>query len=283
MSRIVCAITILSVSCLTSSSFAQDPENLQLLPPVEVQEEPEPELEVTAPETITPIYPAWAKPIYEFIGPLWEGSTELGINGAQGDQDTFSMRVGGNLKRESESNTLDIQMTYGQNQSNGVENQNNGLLSTRWDWNLGPAWILYDRFQMEYDEFKSFDLRLSFALGLGYHFIKHDAASLTGRLGAAASHEMGGPDDVWVPEVDFGTDFSHELSNRQSIKGSVDFYPAWEDFNDYRLVSQVHWVVLLDEATNLSLKLGLIDRYDSTPNGQRPNAFDYYLTLLWKI
>ena len=41
--------------------------------------------------------------------------------------------------------------------------------------------------------------------------------------------------------------------------------------------------MLLDEATNMSLKLGIIDRYDSTPNGLKPNDLNYSLMLLWKL
>ena len=32
-------------------------------------------------------------------------------------------------------------------------------------------------------------------------------------------------------------------------------------------MTNAYWEILLDEETNLSLKLGAVDRYDSTPNG----------------
>ena len=34
---------------------------------------------------------------------------------------------------------------------------------------------------------------------------------------------------------------------------------------------------------NLSFKLSVIDRYDSTPDGRKPNDLDYALLLLWKL
>ncbi len=40
---------------------------------------------------------------------------------------------------------------------------------------------------------------------------------------------------------------------------------------------------LLDEEANLSLKLSAQDRYDSTPNGLRPNDINYSILLLWKL
>jgi hypothetical protein len=67
------------------------------------------------------------------------------------------------------------------------------------------------------------------------------------------------------------------------VKLTSDYYPAWEDFHDYRLVTNAYWEILLDDQTNLSLKLGAVDRYDSTPNGALPNDIDYFVTLLWKL
>ena len=41
--------------------------------------------------------------------------------------------------------------------------------------------------------------------------------------------------------------------------------------------------VLLDEEKNLSLRLGVLEIYNSVPNGARPNDLDYALVLLWKF
>jgi putative salt-induced outer membrane protein YdiY len=136
---------------------------------------------------------------------------------------------------------------------------------------------------LEYDEFKAFDLRLSVSGGLGNHFIKTETTTLTGRLGAGTSHEFGGPDDAWVPEGNLGTDFEYKISRLQKFKLIADYYPSWEDFRDYRLVSNAYWEILLDDDTNLSLKIGAVDRYDNTPNGAKANDIDYFVTLLWKL
>jgi len=53
------------------------------------------------------------------------------------------------------------------------------------------------------------------------------------------------------------------------------------DFADYRINAKADWEVLLDEEMNLSMKAGVIDRYDSTPEGLEPTDLDYTLTLLW--
>ncbi len=117
---------------------------------------------------------------------------------------------------------------------------------------------------------------------MGYAFIKRDTRQLAGRFGSGASREFGGGDETWVPEAVFGTDYEHKLSKRQKLSANVDYFPAWEDFTDYRIVSKASWELSLDEETHLSLKIGMIDRYDSTPFGLDPNDVDYFVTLMWK-
>jgi len=289
-------LVLLGLTGILRNCAAQ--EDIRLLPPIEsvVPGNPEPVVPPTSLESGTGVledgtavvdgvaYPAWAKPFYWFAGPMWDGSLEMGMNGSHGNADSLSFRVGSSLKRDTPKSTLELLINYGRNHQGSVETQNNGLMSGRWDWKLAnPDWIYFNRYQIEYDRFKAFDLRLTLATGFGYHLIKDDISTVTPRMGLAVSHEFGGPDESWVPEADFGVDFTHQISKRQSIKGSVDYYPSWEHFTDFRLVSQAHWEVVLDEETNLSFKLGAIDRYDSTPNGKRPNDVDYYFTLIWKI
>ena len=45
----------------------------------------------------------------------------------------------------------------------------------------------------------------------------------------------------------------------------------------------ISWELVLDDVNNLSLKVGVIDRYDSTPNGAEPNDVDYSVLLLWSL
>ena len=39
----------------------------------------------------------------------------------------------------------------------------------------------------------------------------------------------------------------------------------------------------LDRPKNVSLKLSLIDRYDSTPEGAQANNIDYSVLMIWKL
>lgn len=230
-----------------------------------------------------PIGPAWYNPA-GWIGPYWDGSVELGLSGSEGNTNTNSLRTGFDLTRETPRTQWETDLVYAKNESNDVETQHNALFRSNWDYKLAhPRWTAYSKLGLEYDEFRAFDLRLSLNGGLGYYFIKRPITELRGRFGAGASREIGGADDDWKPEADLGIDFEHKISDRQNLKFTTDYFPTWEDFSDYRLVTDASWELVLDAASNLSLKVSVIDRYDSTPDGAKHNDVDYAVLLLWAL
>jgi putative salt-induced outer membrane protein YdiY len=222
--------------------------------------------------------PLWFTPNY------WDGSFEVGINGTEGNAEAFSFRTGGNLKRKIEQWEFTSDIIYAKSLANGIETQHNAIFNSGYELFFGESpWSHFGKMSLEYDEFKAFDMRLALNAGLGYQFLKTDITSLKGRFGAGVSHEFDSPDDRWVPEAVFGGDYSRQISKRQKLTFTTDYYPEWEDFNSYRLVTNLGWELFLDESSNLSLKLSVNDRYDSTPNGRKPNDVIYSLLLLWKI
>ena len=128
-----------------------------------------------------------------------------------------------------------------------------------------------------------FYARLSADTGFGYEFIQNDITTLIGRSGLAASNEIGGPNNKVNPELYFGGEFKHKFNATHSISAKTDYYPNVTAFGDYRLNSQASWEVALAQAWGLSLKLSVIDRYDSTPEGKRPNDLDYSTLLIWNF
>jgi len=237
----------------------------------------------TAPISIAQA-PQWYHLAYWFGPTPWDIGFELGINGAEGINQTLSFRTGGHLKRETELWKFDTTLVYNKNTANGVETQNNSLLDVRIDRKLGESpWSLFILNQELYDEFQAYDLRVSLNSGVGYQFVDTEHIDLVGRFGAGASHEFGGPDDRWAYEALFGMEYDHELSKTQRISAKVDYFPEWDDFNLYRVVTDIGWEIDLDRPGNLSLKFAIIDRYDSTPNGADPNEINYSVLLIWGI
>jgi len=219
----------------------------------------------------------------DFLDP-WEGNVELGLSGTEGNSQTFNVRLGMTAKHKTEWLVKTVQLTSIQKNANGITTANTALLDGRLDWPLpSTRWNYFIHSLLEYDEFKPFDARISGDTGLGFEFIQVERTTLIGRTGFALSHEIGGVDDDVVPEWLFGAEFKHKFNDHHSISFKTDYYPALENFADFRLNSQASWEILLSKDWGLSLKLSAIDRYDSTPQGAKPNDLDYSTLLLWNF
>ena len=159
-------------------------------------------------EDVPPYEPVWYNPT-SWIGPAWDGSIEVGLNGSSGNSDARSIRTGFDLSRETARANWEVDLTYNKNESNGVETQHNALFGSNWDFKMSnPRWTWFTKFGLEYDEFKNFDLRLSLNTGLGYALIDTDRTKFRPRFGSGTSREFGGIDEEWHPEAVFGLDFS---------------------------------------------------------------------------
>lgn len=294
-------ISWLVISCLvlgatTTSLCAQPPDpidgpplhpQLVRLPPVEpaaVSEAAGEEVAVLQGEEELPIEPAPVElaPVGEVD--LWEGSFELGLNGAEGNTKTFNLRFGVDAKRKTPQNILTLDLDYHKTDSNYVETANRAFLDSRLEQLYGNSrWTSFVHNTVDYDEFQAFDVRWAADLGLGFRCIKSEPTTLAARFGVGVSHEVGSPDDSYVPEAVFGLDFEHKLTDRQKLTASTEYTPDMAGFNDFRLRTRASWEALIDQQMNLSLKFSVTDRYDSTPNGVRPNDLDYSAMLLWKF
>ncbi len=214
----------------------------------------------------------------------WDSHAEFGIDGSDGNAVTLAIQTGLEMKRKTDRYTLAVDIDYRQASNRNVVVEDNGRFNLDYDRLLGDSrWAGFGKFGLEWDKFKVFDLRVNLNGGVGYHWIRDDDATLVTRFGAGASQEIGAPDDDWVAEAVFGIEAERQLTARQKLKGKVDYFPAWENFNNYRLVTDLAWEILLDGSENLSLKLAVTDRYDSTPQGAKANDIYYSLLLLYKF
>ncbi len=228
--------------------------------------------------------PQWYHVSYWFGPTPWDTAVELGLNGSSGSSDSLSLRAGGYIKRKTDRRKIDISLYHNKTQANGQETQNNSLLDARHDW-LYPdsPWSIYVLSQVFHDEFQNFDLNVNVNSGLGYQFIDEDWFKLAGRLGSGASREFGGSKDAWVPEGQAGLDFQQKISETQKFYGKIDYFPEWEDFGRYRMLTDLGFEVQLSVPSKVSLKLSANDRYDSEPDGAKPHNTNYSVLMIWRL
>jgi len=241
-----------------------------------IEQEPPPE-----PPSWWLLGPTWYEPVS-----LWEGSLEFGLDGTEGNSQTLNYRVGLDLTRESESWEIDLDLDYNRKTNQSETTTNRAFL----DWRLErlfheSPWTWFVHGTVEHDEFDPYDLRVTTDTGLGYKLIRTEATKLTGRVGGGFAREFGLPDEeeYWVPEATFGMQFQHQFSKRHKVKLQVEYMPDVTAFSEYRINTEGSWEALIDEEMNLSLKLAILDRYDSTPSGGKRNDLDYSATLLWQF
>jgi hypothetical protein len=211
-------------------------------------------------------------------------SAELGLNGTEGNSQTNSLQAGVDLKWQSILYRLRSHLTYQRTHADSRETQHNAIWDNDWERILGQTpWTWNSELMLEYDEFLDFDLRLVMNTGLGYYWIKHERASLSTQIGTGTMRKFGSPQREWRPEARFGVEGEYRITPRQKFTGKSDFYPAWDDFNDFRVVAIASWEILLDGTDNLSVKFAATDRYDSTPEGRLPNDVNYSALLLYRF
>jgi len=212
----------------------------------------------------------------------WSASYELGLNGAQGNANNFNLSTALSLTRTLDRRITTVNLNYAQATNEDVLIRDFALLRGRNEYLLGDSpWSIFTEGMLEYDKFQAFDFRLTMASGIGYRWLESDTTTLKTRTGLGTSREFGGPNDEWKPELVLGLEFKHRLTEKQSLYLNNDFYPNWTDFSDFRMITDAGWQLLIDEATRTSLKVGVINRHDSTPGGQKANDLNYSILLMW--
>ena len=227
---------------------------------------------------------SWYEVPWKWLTRGWDNHAEFGLDGSSGNARTLALQTGLEMKRKTDRYTRGIDFDYLKATTTGLTTEDNGRFDVDYDriFTVSKC-AAFAKFGSECDQFKAFDSRLNLNGGVGYFFVRNDDALFSTRFGAGASKEIGAPDDDWKAEAVFGTEAEYQLNRYNKMKGKVEYFPAWEDFSDFRVVSDFAWEILLDDSDNLSLKLALTDRYDSTPQGAKANDVYYSLLLLVKF
>jgi putative salt-induced outer membrane protein YdiY len=221
-----------------------------------------------------------------WLGPApWDSGVELGLNGSSGTNDSFSLRAGAYMKRESRFSKLDLDSNYNLTVGDGKESQNNAMLDLTNDWLLDEKspWTLFAKANAFYDKFAAFDLQTNLNMGIGYRWVHTPVLDFMTRVGAGAEREFGGDDNTWVPESLAGAEYAQRISKTEKLYAKIEYFPQWEPFGEFRAVADAGWEIELVQPSNLSLKLSVSDRYDSTPDGTNPQLLNYSVLMLWKL
>lgn len=208
----------------------------------------------------------------------WEGSLSVGFSGSEGDTRTNNFNTQFRAAHEDEQHRwlIDAGYFYGRNNGEASENEFRSELTK--DWLLPESrWLVFAKGSYEFDHFQSWRHRFGGYGGLGYEFIKEEDLELIGRIGAGGIYELRGG-RKFTPEALLGASLLRwDITENQTLTGSLTLYPNLEDAGAYRLNAAAEWVVQVSEVDGLSVKLGVDNRYESDPlPDSRRNNFKYY-------
>lgn len=214
----------------------------------------------------------------------WEGSFEMGLDGSAGNSETFNIRLGAAAKRKTKRHSFLLDLDYHKNTNEAVETANRMYFEGRYERlsEVNP-WTWFWQETTDYDEFQPWNVRIVATTGFGYRFLDDEITTLTVRLGSGFSQEVGGPDQDCVPEMHYAFEYGHRMTNRQKMALSVEYFPDITSYGEFRLVNKGDWELLLDDETNLSLKVSVSDRYNYPNPGGELNDLDYGIVLLWSF
>jgi len=214
----------------------------------------------------------------------WGRTLELGLSGSSGNSERTTLRTGFKGKWTNDNQTFTLDSLYLFNVTDGNRTQNRFDLTLRNEWLATPTpWRYFAESGLELDEFKDYDARLRLGAGVGYKLLTTDRTDLLTRFGAGASRTFGAPEDRVSPELILGAEFAHKLTARQRITASADVFPSLADDAELRAILNAAWELKIDQAQNLTLRLGVQDRYDSATEEARKNDLEYLASLVWSF
>ena len=220
--------------------------------------------------------------VQQYVDNPWDGSFAAGLNGKSGNSNNVDINMTLNLNRESDIAKTAILASYFYSSNDVATTTDRFFGQARRDRKLAnPRLSWFNQVQVETDRFKAYDYRIALHTGLGYEMYKNDAGFLNLRVGAGASSEVGGANDDWIPELQLGADWERKLSEAFKLFATVDYYPSFEDFADYRLVTNTGLEYVVDAERNINFRMFALNRYDSTPPvGNKKNDIDYGMAIV---
>jgi putative salt-induced outer membrane protein YdiY len=216
----------------------------------------------------------------------WTGGVEIGINGSEGNSQTFNVHAGANAQRKTDKYDTKASVSYlrASADSEVTKNRFEANVQNDWIFEKDSPWRYFIKGTYEYDDFQDWQHRVSILNGIGYAFIENERTTLIGRAGVGLRRDIGGQDNHITPEGLLGADLSHKLTERQLLTATAEVYPSFRDASEFRAKLKVAWEILVDPETKMSLKIGIEDRYDSNPGGDKKrNDLDYFALLVWSF
>lgn len=222
----------------------------------------------------------------------WDSHLEVGLNATAGTSDAIRIRTALRATRQAPDNTFRYDATYRFGKDRGTRTQNTlttGVFS-EWPFPESP-WSMFLQGRYDFSEFQSWDHRISGGTGFGYRLFditkriddsnEVDVFNVRLRGGAGVRKEFGSVEDDFDPEGIAGFEFGWRINESMHLEGGATAFPSLDRINEYRLISSVDWIIDLDWASGVALKIGAAHEFESrTDPGISKHDLSVYGTLM---
>ncbi|MFC1765046.1 DUF481 domain-containing protein [Planctomycetota bacterium] len=199
----------------------------------------------------------------------WSFTFDLSLDSSTGNTDEQSIRTALGLGRERKRTSFKLNSTYYFKQKNSktTDNKNATAYEHRFFKENSKVYYfgtgLYD-----YDDFKSWQQRLSGYGGGGFSWVKTKKVNFETGAGLGARKEWGSINDQVKFEGIGSIGFTWNISERQTVESRFFYAPVLTDFEDYRTRGSLDWRYVLSQEIHVSLLIGLLHEYQSVVNPQ---------------
>lgn len=194
----------------------------------------------------------------------WTSRFLLGVNARYGITDEQDVNVGITSVRETPRLKTRLDAAYDFGLSSGDRTDNAFTAGVLHDWFIPDSrWFYFVQGRFDYDEFGSWEERLSAQGGIGRFLIVTDDLTFAARLGLGGVKEWGSTTEDLRPEGLLGGEFAWIVSDHQSIEGSTAWHPWLDDLFEFRVRSDLRWRYSFHDESNMSLSAGLRHEYES--------------------
>ena len=209
----------------------------------------------------------------------WTGSFSLAGSTSRADSTTSNVRVGAELRRESDAEKFDLTASWYWGESQGETTDNDLLVRASQYWYVQDSrWLYFAQGTWQYDQFQDWGHRVSPYGGIGYTIYDQEDLSLVVKAGAGATWKY--HDHEVDPQVLLESTTDWKINDRQSLTGRLSIAPDPLDWGNYLATVQADWKCKLGSDTPWALSLGIRNIYDSRSNsGSSGNDLKAYVGL----
>ncbi|MFH1782178.1 MAG: DUF481 domain-containing protein [Candidatus Omnitrophota bacterium] len=200
---------------------------------------------------------------------LWKKEASLGYSRTTGNTKDSKLVVAFDATRKTDSNEITLKASSTYASSNSKMDTQKWYTMGRYAFSFSDKkWYNFYKLEADHDRFANIDYRLIPSLGIGYWFNDADDFKAMTEIGLGYEYtnfRTGSIEDednmVLIPRVFL----EKKLWGKSTISENVYIYPSIDNFEEYRLRSETVFTNPIDD--KLSLRVTLIDDYDSDPTG----------------